>query len=357
MATTPVAIDRDQFARLLGRGRVLFTASVATLFIALFSFGWESGPIALIWRAFVIAFGAMLAYGALEQWPKRLPSWAARWVLQVIAVALSIPLITFAIYVLTTPAGSPPFWQESDRLEGFFMFVAPGMLFAPWFALGALVRKKDAIARHQALAFELQRSKLERQALDARMRLLQAQVTPHFLFNTLANIRELVASGSEHAPAVLENLIHYLRAAIPSLNGKPHALGDELALVRAYLELMQMRIPDRLQYAINAPSRIDQFACPPMMLLTLVENAVRHGIDPAEEGGTIEINVRLDAGQLCATVIDSGVGLGGSESGSGTGIAGLRERLMLLYGDQAQLRISEHAPHGVNACVNWPAQP
>lgn len=344
-------------ALLLGRGRLLFTASVATLFIALFSLGWESGPIALIWRAFVIAFGTMLAYGVLEQWPQNLPPWAARWVLQVVAVALSIPLVTFAIYVITTPAGAPPFWQVSDRLEGFFMFVAPGMLFAPWFALGALVRKKDAIARHQALAFELQRSELERQALDARMRLLQAQVTPHFLFNTLANIRELVESGSERAPAVLDNLIHYLRAAIPSLNGKPHTLGDELALVRAYLELMQMRIPDRLQYAINAPSSITQFNCPPMMLLTLVENAVRHGIDPAEEGGSIEVTVGRDTAQLHAQVIDTGIGLCANESGPGTGIAGLRERLDLLYGDQARLLISDHLPHGVNASVHWPATP
>lgn len=345
----------SRFHQIFPRGRVLFTAIVATLFVGLFSFGWESGPIELIWRAFAIAFGAMVAFGGAEQWPDRLPTWLARWVFQVLAVALSIPLLTFLIYVVTTPAGQPPFWQLEDRLLGFLMFVIPGELFGPWFALGALVRKKDAIARHQALAFDLQRSELERQALDARLRLLQAQVAPHFLFNTLANIRELVASGSDRASDVLDSLIQYLRAAIPSLDGKPHSVTDELASVRAYLELMQMRIPDRLQFTVTSPDQVPTVPCPPMVLLTLVENAVRHGIDPIERGGSIDVQVDLMDQRVVARVTDTGVGLSGQEGGSGTGIAALRERLRLLFGDRAELRIMERHPHGVIAEVHWPS--
>ncbi len=126
------------------------------------------------------------------------------------------------------------------------------MLFAPWIALAAMVRQRDAFARDQALAFELERSELERQALDARLRLLQAQVEPHFLFNTLANVQALVDAGSPQASTVLESLIAYLRAAVPRLHEPATTLGQELQLVRAYLELMQMRMPDRLQFTLAA---------------------------------------------------------------------------------------------------------
>ena len=165
-------------------------------------------------------------------------------------------------------------------------------MLAPWAALAALVRQKDALARHQALAFELERSELERQASDARLHLLQAQVEPHFLFNTLANVQALVDAGSPQASAVLRSLIAYLRAAVPRLHEPATTLGQELQLVRAYLELMHMRMPDRLQFALHVDEATRALRCPPMTLLTLVENAVRHGIDPSEEGGRIEVDVQ-----------------------------------------------------------------
>ena len=118
---------------------------------------------------------------------------------------------------------------------------------SPWIALGALVRQKEALAREQALALDLARSELDRQALDARLNLLQAQVAPHFLFNTLANVQALVETGSPKAPDVLRSLIAYLRAAVPRLNEPLTTFGQELDLVRAYLELMRMRMPDRLR--------------------------------------------------------------------------------------------------------------
>src|SRR5204863_7935464 len=145
--------------------------------------------------------------------------------------------------------------------------------------------------RHQALAFDLERSELERQALDARLRLLQAQVAPHFLFNTLANVQALVDTGSPQASAVLKSLVAYLRAAVPRLDETATTLGQELQLVQAYLELMHMRMPDRLQFVLHVDEAARALRCPPMTLLTLVENAVRHGIDPSEQGGRIDIHV------------------------------------------------------------------
>jgi LytS/YehU family sensor histidine kinase len=128
---------------------------------------------------------------------------------------------------------------------------AVGMLFSTYMTLGAMVRQRDAFVRHQALAFQLERSELERKALDARLRLLQAQVEPHFLFNTLANVREMVVQGLPQAATVLDSLIAYLRAAVPRLHEPATTLGQELDLVRAYLELMQIRMPDRLQFTIE----------------------------------------------------------------------------------------------------------
>ena len=137
----------------------------------------------------------MLVFGLFEQWPPRLPAWMARWALQLLGVVVAIPLGALLAYWLTT-GGHPQFAANPARLTGFGILTFTGVLVAPWIALGAMVRQREAFARTQALAFDLERSELERQALDARMRLLQAQVQPHFLFNTLANVQALVDAGS-----------------------------------------------------------------------------------------------------------------------------------------------------------------
>ena len=343
-------------ALLLGWRRLLFTLCASILLGLLLSLGWKSGLLSLLIRTVLLGLIAMLMFGLFEQWPKRLPAWLARWVLQVLGVALVMPISTFAMYVLSTNAGAPPFWQVQDRLVGFGTLTFLGMLLAPWAALAALMRQKDALARHQALAFELERSELERKALDARLRLLQAQVEPHFLFNTLANVRELVDAGSPQASTVLGSLIAYLRAAVPRLQEPATTLGQELELVRAYLEVMHMRMPDRLQFVLHADEAAMALHCPPMTLLTLVENAVRHGIDPSEGGGRIEVRVVAQDGRCRAQVIDTGVGLRDAGEGLGTGLSTLHERLQLVFGDDAQLRLTALAPHGVRAELEFPAR-
>jgi glucose-6-phosphate-specific signal transduction histidine kinase len=317
--------------------------------------GWKSGLTSLLIRTVALGLIAMLVFGLFEQWPKRLPAWLARWVLQVAGVAFAMPVATFVIYLLSTQTGAPPFWQVPDRLQGFAALSFVGVLVAPWAALTALVRQKDAIARHQALAFDLERSELERQALDARLHLMQAQVAPHFLFNTLANVQALVDAGSPQASAVLRSLIAYLRAAVPRLHEPATTLVRELELVQAYLELMHMRMPDRLQFALRVDEAARTLRCPPMTLLTLVENAVRHGIDPSEDGGRIEIDVERRADRCVIRVADTGVGLQHAGDGLGTGLTTLRERLRLSFGGDAQLRLIGQEPHGVCAELDFPA--
>lgn len=336
--------------------RIRFTLLFSLVLGSMIGLGWNSGWWSAVIRVIAIGFAAMLVFGLFEQWPGRLPRWLARWVLQVVAVAVSMPIATFIIYVLSTDPGALPFWEVQDRMEGYSMLTGLGVFLSPWIALGALVRQKDALAREQALALDLAQSEAERQALDARLNLLQAQVAPHFLFNTLANVQALVESGSPQAPEVLRSLIAYLRAAVPRLNEPATTLGQEVQLVRAYLELMRMRIPDRLQFEITADDSALGLRCPPMTLLTLVENAVRHGIDPSEEGGRIDVEVRRHGQRCKVRVGDTGAGLQTSNRGLGTGLAALRERLQLIFGDDAVLQVSAQEPRGVLAQIDFPAK-
>jgi len=317
---------------------------------------WTTGVASLLLRTLLLAFVGVLVFGLFERWPKELPRALPRWALQVVGVGVAMPLTTVAVYVASTPAGAPSFWLDKDRMDGWMMLTFLGILLAPWAALGALVRQKEAFARHQALAFELERSELERQALDARLRLLRAQVAPHFLFNTLANVQALVDAGSPRAAEVLRSLATYLRAAVPALEQPDTTLGREVELVRAYLELMHLRMPDRLRFALRVDPAALALRCPPTSLLTLVENAVRHGIDPSEEGGEIEVEIER-AGDRCAVrVRDSGVGLGAAGAGGGTGLSSLRARLRSMFGADAELRVAPIEPRGVLAELDLPAR-
>jgi histidine kinase/histidine kinase/DNA gyrase B/HSP90-like ATPase len=342
-------------ALMFGWRRLLITVATSLLlglFLSLISVLPASIVVA---RAMFVGLATLLAFGLFEQWPARLPDWIERWALQQIAVVTEVPVAAYVAYWLTT-GGDPQLAQDEARLLGYLSLCFMGMLFAPWVALGAMVRQRDAFVRHQALAFQLERSELERKALDSRLRLLQAQVEPHFLFNTLANVRELVDAGSPQAPAVLDSLIAYLRAAVPRLHESATTLGQELELVQAYLELMQIRMPDRLQFSLESDKAALGLRCPPTTLLTLVENAVRHGIDPSEEGGRIEVRVQVQDGRCRSQVSDTGVGLRRSGEGLGTGLATLRERLQLAFGGDARVSLAALDPHGVRAEVEFPAQ-
>ncbi|MGH7336484.1 MAG: sensor histidine kinase [Myxococcota bacterium] len=313
---------------------------------------WKGPPSSLFLGAIILGLSATAAFALFETWPRRLPRWIARWVLQVVAVGVAMPVTAFAMHRLDRQ-GAPPFLELHDEL----LLAFAAVLLAPWTALAAIVRQKDAFAQHQQLAFALERSELERQALDARLRLMQARVAPHFLFNTLANVQALVDSGSPQASTVLRSLVAYLRAALPQLSEPAATIERELALVRPYLELMQMRMPDRLQYAMNIDPSTLPMRCPPTTLLTLVENAVRHGIDPNEEGGRIDIDIARLGERCVIRVTDTGAGLQPGAGGLGTGLTTLRERLGLLFGDAAQLRLASGASGGVAVEVDMPALP
>jgi hypothetical protein len=311
---------------------------------------WKGSAASLFLCAVTLGVSATAVFTLFELWPRKLLRGIERWVLQVVAVGVSVPITAFAMHRLDR-LGTPPYIEHHDGL----LLAFAGVLLAPWTALAAIVRQKEAFARHQELAFALERSELERRALDARLRLLQAQVTPHFLFNTLANVQALVDAGSPQASTLLRRLVEYLRAAVPLLDEPAATLERELRLVRPYLELMQIRMPDRLQYAMNVDASALAVRCPPTTLLTLVENAVRHGIDPSEEGGRIDIDIERHGERCVVRVTDTGAGLQPTANGLGTGLQTLRERLQLVFGEAAQLRLVAGDPHGVAVEVDMPA--
>ena len=335
---------------------------LATAVLASLAWGLVLAPIFTIpqwelWlRTLVVGLVAFGAFSLFAVWPRTLPRRLARWVLQVLGVAFAIPLTVALVYQARAALGPADFWEGGTATTGLMAMTVSGLLFAPWVAMVALLRQRDGAIREQARAFERERGELERNATEARLRLLQAQVQPHFLFNTLANVRELVASGSPQATDVLDSLITYLRTAVPRVDEPEATLGRELALVRAYLELMRMRMPDRLHYSLHTEDGAEDLRCPPLSVLTLVENAVRHGVDPSEEGGRIDIRVRLRDGRCQVEVADTGVGLSGDGAGQGTGLATLRERLHLAFAGDAGLGVSAQVPRGAVAIVDFPAE-
>ena len=307
----------------------------------------------LLGRTLVIAMVLLLAFTLAGNWPQTL---VPRWVMQLIAVGLAAPLATFALYAMFVGGDLSRFLQHEGLLSGFLWIAGSSLVVGLLLTLGALYRERDTQMRAQALEFELERSTLARQALDAQLRALHAQIEPHFLFNTLANVQALVEAGSPRAAPVLRSLIAYLRAAMPRLRDENGStLAAEIELVRAYLEVMHLRMPDRLTYTIDLPADLAALRFPAMALLTLVENAIRHGIDPSEEGGRIEIGARRDdKGGVRVWVLDTGVGLRDTAR-PGTGLANLRERLAAFFGPRAQVELSENMPSGVRAEIVFPA--
>jgi hypothetical protein len=330
---------------------LLLGLGVAAVLTPIFSITFQS----LLARTWSIAVLLLLVFTLAGRIPAHwLPPWLPRWLAQVTAVAVSAPLAALLVYMVVVGGDLVALFQNHGLVSGLMFIGAAGLMVGPLIALGALYRERDAQARQEALRFALERSTLERQALDAQLGLLQAQIEPHFLFNTLANVQALVESGSPRAAPVLQSLIAYLRAAVPRLDRPAGTLGDELELVRAYLELMALRMPDRMSYTLDVPAGLLPQRFPPMAWTTLVENAIRHGIDPAEDGGRVEVGARRDGNWVRAWVADTGVGLA-ETAREGTGLTNLRKRLQAFFGPQARLELSAVSPQGLRAELVFPA--
>jgi Histidine kinase/Histidine kinase-, DNA gyrase B-, and HSP90-like ATPase len=221
--------------------------------------------------------------------------------------------------------------------------------------------KKQLAAQAEAeQATEVAESEqLKRQVVEARMAAMQAQVEPHFLFNTLASIDHLIETDPPRASTMQKNLIALLRASMPTMreanNGASRDLGREMAVIRPYLEILKVRMEERLQTRIEVPDGLLSAEFPPMMIQSLVENAIKHGLEPKAEGGEILIKAEIVHGKLNVVVADTGLGFGkAATAGTGVGLANIRERLALLYGPRATVTVAENQPSGTRITIAVP---
>jgi LytS/YehU family sensor histidine kinase len=225
-------------------------------------------------------------------------------------------------------------------------------------AMKALVGgKKRAEAETQTANAAAERESMQRQLSEARMQMMQAQVEPHFLFNTLASVEFLIETNAPRAAAMQRSLIQYLRAVLPQMrdNAVITNLGREVDMVKAYLNLLKMRMEERLTVEMDVPEELRDAAFPPMMLQSTVENAIKHGLECKPEGGTLTVRAEVVGDKLRVIVTDDGVGFGVVPSnGTGLGLMTIRERLKLLHGDEGQLRIARNEPTGVVATIEVP---
>jgi hypothetical protein len=226
------------------------------------------------------------------------------------------------------------------------------------FATKALVGgKKRAEAQTMTANAAAERESMQRQLSEAKMQMMQAQVEPHFLFNTLASVEHLIETNPPRASAMQRSLILYLRAVLPQMrdNALITNLGREADMVQAYLNLLKMRMEERLTVDFQIPEGLRSAAFPPMMLQSMVENAIKHGLECKPEGGTLKVMADVAHNKLRVTVIDDGVGFGVMPSdGTGLGLPTIRERLKLLHGTQGQLLITPNLPSGVCAVIEVP---
>ena len=299
----------------------------------------------------VQAYGLSIAYcvNASQPWDSPRPL-----VKLMIAVAIGA-LMGCALTILLkgyTPA------YVMDKQKTFILNLVTGFLngvFVSLFWMLKIRETRAAEALHQA---EAERLTLSKQATESELKLMQAQIEPHFLFNTLASVQFLTETDPPQASRLLGHLLAYLRAALPQMRSESTTLGQEVELAEAYLNILRMRMGPRLDFSIDVPVALKTHPFPPVLLISIVENAVSHGLEPLAAGGRVSIVARQDDDRVIVTVEDTGIGLSGpSRPGRGVGLLNVRERLSVLYGGRGRFSLEEAQPRGARATIEIPAVP
>jgi len=226
-------------------------------------------------------------------------------------------------------------------------------MFIIWFFWS---REHIEFLRAEAEAEKARAASIEKQALQAQLQMLQAQIEPHMLFNTLANLQGLIAVDPTRAQHMLDQLIQYLRATLSASRSEKTTLAQEFSLLDAYLGLMKVRMGARLSYTLELPDALRSLSVPPMLLQPLVENAIKHGLEPKVEGGLVTVRAEREDDRLKLTVCDTGLGLDEAppSDGTGLGVDNVRERLHALYGNRAEFSLIPNTPVGVIAQLTIP---
>jgi sensor histidine kinase YesM len=237
--------------------------------------------------------------------------------------------------------------------HGLYQLLILGVVFGSIVTYFLSSREQIAESRAQIQEEQIKRLTSEKKATEAHLKLLQAQIEPHFLFNTLSNVLNLLDNDVERGKAMLEDFTRYLRASLSKIRGQTTRLGHEMEMIRAYLNIFKVRMGDRLQFKIDLPSNLEETPFPPMLIQPLVENAVKHGLEPKVEGGEIFIRAQLNGNRLRVEISDTGAGFNGNRQ-DGLGLANVRDRLQSLYGNDGRLVMAQNQPDGVKAIIEVP---
>jgi LytS/YehU family sensor histidine kinase len=287
----------------------------------------------------------------------RAPSRGARQYAMVFGAAvIAAAVVVFAVTGLEAWLEDPTFTPD---LEHLFVVIIPD--WARYALLGALVAgawlyvSAEAEQSAEAERIALESARMAQQVAEARLRMLEAQIEPHFLFNTLAHVQRLYETDRANGARMLHSLKEYLGIALPQMRETESTLRREIAHVTAYMNIQGIRMGRRLAYGVAVPEPLQDAPVPPLMLLTLVENAVKHGLAPSRVGGRIDVSAWIADGQLRIQVADTGQGFATS-AGGGTGLANIRARLRARFAGAASLQLSLNVPRGVVATLSVPHQ-
>jgi len=273
-------------------------------------------------------------------------------ILQAIRVAVALIIGTIGgSYLSTFVSGLSP----ADLFERatLFQLLAIGVIFGSIITYFFSSRAQITESQAQIQEEKIKRLTSEKKAAEANLKLLQAQIEPHFLFNTLSNVLSLLDTDPKKGKSMLVDFIQYLRASLSKIRQEKATLGQEMEMIEAYLSIYKVRMGDRLQYIIDLPNNLKATSFPPMLIQPLVENAIKHGLEPKVDGGEILIRGVEKDGLLRLEVLDNGMGFTG-ERDSGMGLSNIRERLFSLYGNNGRLILEAHSPHGLKATIEVP---
>jgi sensor histidine kinase YesM len=320
--------------------------SLAGSFMTTISFGDYLSAYGIYWKG-LIGSAAIVGTASLLEWTWPRMNAILGLAIAVVAGCILAQFLYLEMHpLLFEPIAAKDYWYQFSFVRGpmlSWLFAA-----AAWYVIHNADRR--AAELHHA---ELAAGEIEASSAEARLQALQAQVEPHFLFNTLAHVKWLYRRDPQAGRRMLERFLDYLRAALPRMRAAAPTLEEEIALAHAYLDIQQLRIGQRLEFGIDVPPEVARASFPPMMLITLVENAIKHGIGPKLDGGTIRIAASVHEGSLRVEVRDTGAGLR-QAGGSGIGLANVRARLAALFGARARLVIEPNLPSGVVAAIEIP---
>lgn len=276
------------------------------------------------------------------------------WPVMLLCLLLSVPLAyTLGSWLAGSLLGyrSTRLWGEGWRdYSGVLLLSLGASVLATWFFY----------SRHRLAASQAEAEQARRQAAEMQLRLLESQLEPHMLFNTLANLRVLIGLDAARAQTMLDQLIAFLRATLTASRTGAHPLREEFARLADYLALMQVRMGTRLRPQLLLPPELSELAIPPLLLQPLVENSIKHGLEPHVQGGELIVSARRDGARLLLEVRDTGAGLNRpaapAQPGTGFGLEQVRSRLQTQYGDAAGLRIApaEDARGGTLVSLHLP---